>query len=132
VRGRSRSIVPAFWATFYQETHIPAAILAEGRLYVTGHTGTLDDGSFPDGAEAQIRQTFRNIGTTLAEAGASWDDVVELRTYHVNLADQGEVLLRVAAEFLDDPYPAWTASGVAELFEPEALVEVSCLALIAE
>jgi enamine deaminase RidA (YjgF/YER057c/UK114 family) len=130
--SRGRPIVPGFWADFYKETHIPAAILAHGRLHVTGHTGTLDDGTFPDGDEAQIRQTFRNLSRTLTEAGATWDDVVELTTYHVNLSAQAEPLLRVAAEFLRDPYPAWTATGITELFEAEALVEISCLAVLAD
>lgn len=132
IAPRGRSIVPGFWADFYEETHIPAAILARGHLYVTGHTGTLDDGTFPDGEEAQIRQTFRNLGVTLAEAGATWDEVVELTTYHVGLAAQAEPLLRVAGEFLRDPYPAWTATGVTGLFEPEALVEISCIALVSD
>jgi enamine deaminase RidA (YjgF/YER057c/UK114 family) len=39
-------------------------------------------------------------------------------------------MLMVAGEFLDEPYPAWTAVGVTELFEPEALVEVSCEAVL--
>jgi enamine deaminase RidA (YjgF/YER057c/UK114 family) len=43
---------------------------------------------------------------------------------------QAEALLRVAAQFLDDPYPAWTAVGVTELIIPEALVEISCVAVV--
>ena len=99
-------------------------------MCLTGHTGTLDDGTFPEGAEAQIRQTFRNIAVTLAEAGAGWDDVVEVTTYHVDLDDQRDVLLQVAAEYLVDPYPAWTAVGVIALFEPDAIVEISCVAVV--
>jgi enamine deaminase RidA (YjgF/YER057c/UK114 family) len=29
----------------------------------------------------------------------------------------------------EDPYPAWTAVGVTELILPEALVEISCVAV---
>jgi enamine deaminase RidA (YjgF/YER057c/UK114 family) len=36
----------------------------------------------------------------------------------------------VAAEFLEDPYPAWTAVGVTELLLPEALIEISCVAVV--
>lgn len=130
-RKRARHVVPEFWMEFYEQTHIPAAILAGDRLHVTGHTGTLADGSFPDGAEAQIRQTFLNIGLTLEEAGTCWDDVIEITTYHVNLAAHDEILLRIAAEFLAEPYPAWTAVGVTTLFEPDALFEASCVAVVA-
>lgn len=84
----------------------------------------------PD-AESQIRRTFENITDTLTEAGATWADVVEIHSYHVGYRAHADVVLQVAAEFLDDPYPAWTAVGVTELFEPEALVEVSCVAVVA-
>ena len=83
--NRGRPIVPASWADFYERTHIPA-VFADARLYVTGHTGTLDDGTFPEGGEAQIRQTFQNVTVTLVEAGATWDDVIELTTYHVDFS----------------------------------------------
>jgi enamine deaminase RidA (YjgF/YER057c/UK114 family) len=55
-----------------------------------------------------------------------------MNSYHVGLVQQSEALLRVAAEFLVDPYPAWTAVGVTELILPEAVVEISCVAMIPE
>ena len=66
---RKLTVVPPFWADFYKQTRIPAALHVDDFLYLTGHTGTLDDGTFPDGAESQIRQTFLNIVTTLTKAG---------------------------------------------------------------
>ena len=123
-------IVPAAWAEFYEETHIPAAVQVGDTLRVTGHTGETADGVFAGDAEEQIRQVFRNITLTLTEAEASWSDVVEINSYHVGLLNQAEALLAVAAEFLEDPYPAWTAVGVTELIIREALVEISCVALV--
>ena len=131
-RGRRRDvIVPAVWADFYEETHIPAGVRAGDMLRLSGHTGEDPDGVFSAEPEAQIRETFRNIALTLAEVGAGWSDVLELTSYHVGLIDQAEATLRVAAEFLKDPYPAWTAVGVTELILPNALVEISCVAVIA-
>jgi enamine deaminase RidA (YjgF/YER057c/UK114 family) len=124
------AIVPAVWADFYEETHIPAAVRVGNTLRVTGHTGEKADGVFPDNVEDQIRQVFSNITFTLAEGGVSWSDVVEINSYHVGLQSQAETLLRVASEFLEDPYPAWTAVGVTELILPEALVEISCVAVV--
>jgi enamine deaminase RidA (YjgF/YER057c/UK114 family) len=124
-----KAVVPDVWTPFYEATHIPAGVIAGSLLRVTGHTGEVY-GEFPDSAVAQLRQTFRNIGLTLAAAGARWSDVVSLTSYHVGLREQSEAMLTVAGEFLEDPYPAWTALGVTELFEPEALVEVSCEAVL--
>ena len=122
-------IVPAVWTDFYEETFIPAAVRVGDTLRVTGHTGESPEGLFSAEPKLQIRQTFRNITLTLAEGGATWFDVVELNSYHVGLRAQADTLLEVAAEFLEDPYPAWTAVGVTELFPPDAVVEISCVAV---
>ncbi len=121
-------VVPEHWTNFYESTHIPAAVRDGDRLHVTGHTGEDPDGSFSADPEVQIRQTFRHLSATLSEGGASWADVVELNSYHVGLQSQADVLIAIAGEFLDDPYPAWTAVGVTELFDEEAVVEISCVA----
>jgi enamine deaminase RidA (YjgF/YER057c/UK114 family) len=123
-----KAVVPSIWREFYEETGIPAATSTGDSLHVTGHTGTLEDGTFPAGAEAQIRQTFLNLTDTLSAAGATWGDVVSINSYQVGLRAQGDLLLMVAAEFMKPPFPAWTAVGVTELYEDEAVVEISCIA----
>jgi len=123
-------VVPEHWAHFYESTHIPAAVRDGDRLYVTGHTGEYPDGNFSADPETQIRQTFRNIGATLSKGGASWADVVELNSYHVGLRTQAEILIAIAGEFLSDPYPAWTAVGITELFDEGAVIEISCIAAL--
>lgn len=125
-----QAIVPAVWGDFYEETHIPAAVRVGDTLRVTGHTGETANGVFSEDPEEQIRQVFRNIALTLTEAGVGWTHVVEINSYHVGLLNQAEAVFKVAAEFLEDPYPAWTAVGVTELILPEALVEISCVAVV--
>ncbi|HUB40749.1 MAG TPA: Rid family hydrolase [Streptosporangiaceae bacterium] len=123
-------VVSSPFAAFYEATHIPAARRVGNRLLVTGHTGENADGEFSDDVRIQLLQAFRNVEATLHEAGASWADVVALNSYHVRFQDQAEALLEVAAEFLTEPYPAWTAVGVTELIDRPAMVEVSCEALL--
>jgi enamine deaminase RidA (YjgF/YER057c/UK114 family) len=123
-------VVPEHWTEFYESTHIPAAVQDGDRLYVTGHTGEDSDGTFSAEPEAQIRQTFRHISATLSKGGASWADVVALNSYHVGLQAQAQVLIGIAGEFLSDPYPAWTAVGVTELFDEGAVIEISCVAAV--
>jgi enamine deaminase RidA (YjgF/YER057c/UK114 family) len=93
------------WADFYEETKIPAAVRVGDTLRLSGHTGETPDGAFPAEAESQIRQVFSNVAVTLAEAGASWSDVIEINSFHVGLLNQAEAVLRIAAEFLEEPYP---------------------------
>ena len=125
------AVVPSDWTDFYKETHIPAAVWAGDTLRVWSHAGETPDDVFPEDAEEQLRGAFRNITSTLAEAGASWADVVEINSYHVGLRSQADFLLSVVAEFLKAPYPAWTPVGVTELWPPEAVVEIRCVAVVA-
>jgi enamine deaminase RidA (YjgF/YER057c/UK114 family) len=126
----ARVVVSPHWRAFYEAAHIPAAVRAGDTIRVAGHTGEGPDGLFDVHQEAQLRHTFGNLAQTLATAGVTWADVVQLTSYHVGLRAQAESLLAVAAEFLVDPYPAWTAVGVTELFEEGALVEISCVAVV--
>jgi endoribonuclease L-PSP len=76
-----QAIVPGIWGDFYAETHIPPPCESATPCVLTGHTGEIADGVFSRDAEEQIRQVFRNINVTLAEAGVSWSDVVEISSY---------------------------------------------------
>ena len=122
------AIVTPAWQDFYEATGIPAAVRAGRIVRLTGHTGTRADGSFSDDLTEQLRQTFENIADTLTAAGCSWADVEEITAYHLGLRAQGDLVLEVAAEFLAKPYPAWSAVGVSELYEPEAVVEIRVVA----
>jgi Putative translation initiation inhibitor, yjgF family len=126
------AIVSPTWEPFYAETEVPAAVRAGHQLHVSGHTGEDQQGLFPTQPEDQIRGTFRNLTETLSVAGMDWSDVVSLTSYHVGLRGQEEAVLRVAGEFLEAPFPAWTAVGVTEIWPPEALIEISCVAQLGE
>jgi enamine deaminase RidA (YjgF/YER057c/UK114 family) len=127
---RRDAVIPASWNQFYAATSIPAAIRSGNVVRLTGHTGDRPDGTFSNDPEAQTRQTFENVALTLSEVGLQWSDVVEVTTYRVGLRAQGDIVLRVAAEFLDAPYPAWTDVGITDLFEADAVFEMSCVAVV--
>lgn len=124
------AIVPSDWADFFEQTQVPAAIRVGETLHVTGTTGEVALDDYPKDPEVQIRQTFKNVAITLAEVGATWSDVVSMTTYHVGLSTYASLVLDVAAEFLETPYPAWTAVGVTELWSPDAILEIACIALL--
>jgi enamine deaminase RidA (YjgF/YER057c/UK114 family) len=99
----------------------------------SGHIGRDEHGVLSDNPEVQIREAFRSVGRTLAEVGATWADVVEMTSYHVGLQVQKDAILRVHREFIrEPPYPAWTATGVTELFSPNAVFELSVVAVLPE
>jgi enamine deaminase RidA (YjgF/YER057c/UK114 family) len=127
---RGTVVVSDWTAEFFEATQVPAAVQHDSTVWVTGQTGTLPDGSLSTTVNGQIRQAFANVGECLMAAGASWADVVEMNTYSIGLRDHGEVMLEIAAEFLDPPFPAWTAVGVTELWEEGAVFELQCVAVV--
>lgn len=62
--------------------------------------------------------------------GASLDDVVELVSYHLDLADFAAVATAKAEYFHPDRLPVWTAVGVNALLDPRALLEVKATAVV--
>ena len=64
----------------------------------------------------------------LVEAGLSFSDVVEMVTYHIGLEGHFHDVVRIKDEFIDEPYPTWTAIGVSELAADGAVVEIKVIA----
>ncbi|GGS95280.1 enamine deaminase RidA [Planobispora rosea] len=84
---------------------------------------------------AQVEQAYLNIGTALAAAGGSFDDVAKLTVYVVDWTPDkmpllGEGVARAAAKLGADPVKPITLLGVAALGEPDLLVEVEATAVI--
>lgn len=80
--------------------------------------------------ETQMRQTFDRIGLVLQEAGASFEDVVMLRSYFVHLLRDLPILRKVRKDYLISPYPASTAVGVTELAFPDLMIEIEAIAIL--
>jgi enamine deaminase RidA (YjgF/YER057c/UK114 family) len=84
---------------------------------------------------AQVEQCYLNLGTALAEVGGSFDDVVKLTVYVVDLAPDkmplfAEGVARAAAKLGITPAAPLTGIGVAALAEPDLLVEVEATAVL--
>ena len=78
-----------------------------------------------------MRLAYVGVGEVLTVAGSSWHDVVSMTTYHVNLRRDIETMTEIHREFVTvEPFPAWTAVGVTELYSPDAIVEISVTALV--
>ncbi|MEU9165132.1 RidA family protein [Streptomyces sp. NPDC091204] len=84
---------------------------------------------------AQVEQCYLNVGTALAEVGASFDDVAKLTLYVVDWTPDKMPLLmegitRAAAKLGAAPVPPASLLGVAALDVPEHLVEIEATAVI--
>ncbi|MFD5394231.1 RidA family protein [Streptomyces sp. NPDC127097] len=84
---------------------------------------------------AQVEQCYLNVGTALAAAGGSFDDVAKLTVYVVDWTPEKMPLLldgisRAAAKLRVTPVPPATMIGVAALDVPEHLVEIEATAIL--
>ncbi len=63
--------------------------------------------------ERQVRLAFANLEATLAAAGCTFDDIVDVTTFHTDPENQFPAIMKVKQEiFGAPPYPTWTAVGV--------------------
>lgn len=84
----------------------------------------------PGDAEAQARQTWKNIQTVVEAAGGKITDVVRVTTYVADLADV-EAIHKVRRDFFPDgDYPAATVVQAAKLGLPGLLLETEVFAVI--
>jgi enamine deaminase RidA (YjgF/YER057c/UK114 family) len=107
-------------------------VLRHGDLiFVSGLIGRIPpDGALADGIEAQTRAIFQLLRERLALVGATLDDVVELVSYHLDLADFTAVAAAKAEFFHPDRPPTWTAVAVSALVDPQALLEIKATAIV--
>lgn len=80
--------------------------------------------------ETQIRQTFDRIGILLKAGGATFADVVIIRSYWVHMLRDLPIFRKVRREYLSEPYPASTAVGTPELAIPGLELEIEAVAVI--
>jgi enamine deaminase RidA (YjgF/YER057c/UK114 family) len=76
------------WSTFESQIGYSRAVISGEWVFVSGTTGyDYSTMTISDDVEQQARQALRNIGAALAEAGASFADVVRVHYLLPDLAD---------------------------------------------
>lgn len=110
--------------------HVARLDLGDGALLVlSGQVAVDDDGAVvaPGDVTAQSLRIFDLIGAILAAHGASFADVLHVRTFMTDLGDlpgYGQVRRR----YFPGPPPASTTVEVSRLFLPGAVLEVEVTA----
>ena len=99
-------------------------------IRTSGQLALARDGSVPQGAEAQARLCFENIGRILAQGGMRPGNIVHLSAWVTDRAHMADYM-RARDVFLTGVpvLPASTLLIVAGFSRPEFLVEVEAMAV---
>lgn len=100
-------------------------------LFVSGTPGMKEDGSIPEGIEAQAEQAWKNVIAMLTKAGMGVEHIVKMTQYLTREADI-QAYAKVRAKVLDGKLPASMLSVVPALVKPEIIFELEVIAAKAD
>lgn len=110
---------------YAQAVRAGGLVFASGQLPIDPATG-----AFPDGVEAQTRQSLANLAAVLEAGGASLASVVKTTVFLQDMNDFAAMNAVYAAHFPQEP-PARSTIEVARL-PRDAKVEIEAIALAVE
>jgi len=102
------------------ELHYSQAVKIGDRVETSGQGGWDDNLHILELLADEIAQAFQNVERTLATAGAGWEHVVHVNSYHVGglPLEVNEVMVRLYRYYMPNHTPIWTQIGVAALGLP--------------
>ncbi|MYM81357.1 RidA family protein [Duganella sp. FT50W] len=110
-------VFPPGRQALYERNRYSPAIRSNGLLFVSGQVGSRPDGSPEPELEAQVRLAFQNLNAILAEAGLTFDDVIDVTVFMVDPANIFESAWPIVQEFWGEaPHPTLTGVGVTWLY----------------
>ena len=113
-------------AAFQSAVGYADAVIAGDKVYLSGVIVTPRPGE--SDLKPAFTRAFERIGRTLERAGVSWDDVIDLTSYHTDLQGSINDMVEVKNRYIKAPFPAWTAIGISALYEADGVVEVKIVA----
>ena len=98
-------------------------------LFLSGQVPLTPDNKMQEGdVSEQAHQVMRNLKAVLAEAGATFDNVMKTTIYLKDLGDF-EAVNKVYAEYFTEPYPARSTVEVSKL-PKGARLEIDFIAML--
>jgi enamine deaminase RidA (YjgF/YER057c/UK114 family) len=125
---RSPVFAAADGSSIFEKFGYSAAVRAGDFIYVAGQIGLNADGSMPEDDTQQFVNAFDRMKIILDASGASFDDLVELVSYHVGLQKHLAAFVQVKNNYIKAPYPTWTILEIAGLARPGLVIEIKAIA----
>lgn len=107
------AVFPANRHALYDAHQYSPAIRSGDLLFISGQVGSRADGTPEPDFAKQVKLAFANLNAVLKAAGASFDDVIDVISFHTDPEAQFETVMAVRAKEIGAaPWPTWTAVGV--------------------
>jgi enamine deaminase RidA (YjgF/YER057c/UK114 family) len=107
------AIFPAGRQALYELNRYSAAIRSGDLLFVSGQVGSRENGAPEPDFAKQVQLAFDNLKAVLTAAGATFDDVIDVTTFHTDPEAQWSTISGIRMKEIGEaPYPNWTAVGV--------------------
>lgn len=119
----STANAPAAIGPYSQAIDLGNMVITSGQLPLDPATG-----AFPEGIQAQTKQSLTNVKAILEAAGLSMDSVVKTTVFLSDINHFGAMNEVYATFFTEGSYPARSAVEVARL-PKDALVEIEVIAV---
>ena len=122
----------------YDRYHYAQTRRAGDCVYISGVVAgpAPGEGTDPEAFKAQVRRAFTRIAADLTAFRLTFANVVMINSFHVwngpnftgTRDQQFEAFSSVKDEFMQAPYPAWTAIGTTGLLADHGVVEIQMIA----
>lgn len=108
------------------------AVKVDNRVEISGQGGWDDDFQIPESLVEEIEQAFRNVERTLKTAGAGWQHVIHVNSYHVGgfPPEVNETMTRLYRHYMPGHAPIWTQTGVEALGLSTMRIEIRVTAVL--
>ena len=104
------------------------AVVSGDMIYLSGVVAGVRPGETD--LTTAYERAFARIGAILQSAGASWDDVIDITSFHTDLTTQMPAIVAVKTRYVKPPFPAWTAIQVSRLIPSNGITEIKIVARI--
>ena len=123
-------IIPESMRNIVDEKGYLPALRVGGFVFVAGQVGRTADLRIVTEPALQFAACFENLLIVLAEAGCTFDDIVDMTTFHVDMDRHWPAFREVKNRMLPRGAFPWTAIGVSALADPALLLEVKATACL--
>ncbi|GJH03913.1 RidA family protein [Paraburkholderia terrae] len=122
-------IIPPTMQRIVERAGYVPAVKAGSIVFCAGQVGRTVALEVIADPEAQFLACWDNLRVVLQAAGCTFEDVVDMTTYHVQMSTHMPTFREVKNRVFPRGTCAWTSIGVSELAHPGLLIEIKCVAV---